>query len=550
MAKTPLLRTIQRIFTEHRAARALGLSTDALREKRAEAREKQRRERGSLVSRRSLLVGAGAGALTLGLPKPARASGGPSVAIIGGGIAGLSCALKLADKNIASTVFEASGRIGGRMFSNTSGYWSQGQISEWCGELIDTGHKRVRKLAQRFDLPLDDLLAAEPNGTEDTYRFFGAYYPKAQADADFAEIADLVAADADDAGYPTTYDSFNAAGSALDQMSIYDWIEARVPGGHDSPLGALLDAAYAIEYGADTTDQSALNLVYLLGYQPKPHGFAVFGESDERFHIRGGNQQLPEAIAASLGVGDVVKLGHSLERIKRTAAGRYKLSITHAGCTTDQTFDYVVLAIPFAVLRNLDYAQAGFDALKDEAIQDLGRGHNGKLQLQFQSRLWNTNGPWPHKSNGATYTDTGYQASWDVTRGQPGSNGILVLYSGGSVTDGMATHKAFAKANNNGVQADVATAMPQLAPVFPGLPQLWNGKATQSLPHKSDFFGASYSYWRVGQYTGFSGYEGVTQEGVLFCGEHTSTDFQGYMEGGATEGWRAGKELAQMIQTS
>ena len=550
MAKTPLLRSIQRILAEHRAARALGLPVHGLREQRAEAREKERREGGPLVSRRKLLLGAGAGALTLGLPRPARASGGPRVAIIGGGIAGLSCALKLADKHIASTVFEASGRLGGRMFSNTSGYWQQGQVSEWCGELIDTGHKTIRKLAQRFDLPLDDLLAAEPNGTEDTYRFFGSYYPKAQADADFAVIADLVAADADDAGYPTTYDSFNAAGLSLDEMSIYEWIESRVPGGHDAPLGALLDAAYAIEYGADTTDQSALNLVYLLGYQPKPNKFAVFGESDERFHIRGGNQQLPEAIAASLGVGDVVKLGHSLQRIKKTAAGRYKLSIEHAGCTTDQTFDYVVLALPFAVLRGLDYEHAGFDALKDEAIQDLGRGHNGKLQLQFQSRLWNTNGPWPHKSNGATYTDTGYQASWDATRAQPGNKGILVLYSGGSVTDGMATNKAFAKASNGDVQADVAAALPQLAPVFPGLPQLWNGKATQSLPHKSPFFEASYSYFRVGQYTGFSGYEGVAQDGVLFCGEHTSQDYQGFMEGGASEGERAGKELAKIIKTA
>ena len=63
-----------------------------------------------------------------------------------------------------------------------SGYWAHGQVSEFCGELIDTGHKTIRHLAGRFNLPLDDLLAAQPSGTDDTYWFFGGYYPRAQAD--------------------------------------------------------------------------------------------------------------------------------------------------------------------------------------------------------------------------------------------------------------------------------------------------------------------------------------------------------------------------------
>ena len=72
------------------------------------------------------------------------------------------------------------------------------------------------------------------------------------------------------ASYPTTYFIHTDAGVALDQMSVYDWIESRVPGGHKSPFGRLLDFAYNIEYGAETSDQSALNLVYLLGYKRSP----------------------------------------------------------------------------------------------------------------------------------------------------------------------------------------------------------------------------------------------------------------------------------------
>ena len=154
-------------------------------------------------------------------------------------------------------------------------------------------------------------------------------------------------------------------------------------------------------------------------------------------------------------------------------------------------------------------------------------------------------GPWPGVSNGSSYADTGYQAGWEVTRAQSGNAGILVFYSGGSTTEAAVTNQAFANASNGGVRADAAIAQSQIATVYPGLS--WNGKATQSLPHKSPLFGASYSFYKVGQYTTFGGYEGVRQGGVLFCGEHTSIDFQGFMEGEASEGRRAARQLASMF---
>lgn len=522
---------------ELRTARATGIPVDELRDQRAE----RRAERGP--SRRQVLAGAGAAAALLAVPRLARAKTDPVIAIVGGGIAGLNCARELADRNIAATVYEASGRVGGRMFSNRTGYWAGNQVTEWCGELIDTGHKTVRQLCRKFSLPLDDLHAAEPAGSTEVYRFGGTYYPKAQADADFLAMFDAIDADVTAAGYPTTYDAYTASGLALDQLSIYDWIESRVPGGHGSPLGQLLDVAYNIEYGAETTEQSSLSLLYLLGFQPSNDSLDVFGESDERFHIRGGNEQLPEAIAASL--GNAVVTGQKLAKLRATAGGRYQLTFDHGNSSSTITADYVVLALPFAVLANLDIGGAGFDALKLQAINELGRGHNGKLQLQFASRGWLGTGPWPGVANGSTYSDTGYQASWEATRAQSGAAGILNLYSGGAVTDGMHTTAAFATATDAKVRADATRGLAQLAPVFPGL--CHNGRTTQSLPHRSPFFGASYSYWKVGQYTGFSGYEKARQGGVLFCGEHTSQDFQGFMEGGASEGERAAKQIARLL---
>ncbi|HSR96479.1 MAG TPA: FAD-dependent oxidoreductase, partial [Kofleriaceae bacterium] len=359
MARTPLLRSIRQLARDAHASKATGIPIDEVVQIRAMRAEHR-------LSRRRFLVGAAAGAAALAVPGRGRAAKNQRrITIVGGGIAGLTCALTLRDRGLDATVYEASGRLGGRMFSNT-GYFAANQVSEWCGELIDTGHHTVRNLAARFSLPLDDLHAAEPNGSDETYFFGGQYYPKAIANADFLDIADILQADVDAAPFPTTFDAFTPEGFALDHISVRDWIESRVPGGFDSPLGQLLDTAYNIEYGADTTIQSSLNLIYLLGFQPTATQLDIFGESDERFHIRGGNQRLPEAIAA--GLGDAVVTGHKLVRLAQTAGGRYRATFERGNTTIDVVSDFVVLALPFAVLDGIDTRDAGFEPRKRRAI--------------------------------------------------------------------------------------------------------------------------------------------------------------------------------------
>jgi monoamine oxidase len=541
--RTPLLRSLAQLAHDHALAESRGVRPDDIRAERALARERRAGE----ISRRDFLAGsAAAGAAlalgaTSGFARLALAAG-PRIAIVGGGVAGITTALTLADKGVASTVYESSDRIGGRMHSDARGYWNEGQTSEWCGELIDSGHKTILSLAQRYKLATVDLLGAEPNSSEDTYRFFGSYYPKHQADIDFQPVHNALQGDVQAASYPTLYNLNTPAGVALDNMSVYDWIDSRVPGGHRSPLGVLLDVAYNIEYGAETTDQAALNLVYLLGYKARAGNFAIFGASDERYHIVGGNERLPQTIAADLiARGTQVRTGWRMSSIARRSDGAY--SLTFDGVKTPVVADEVVLALPFAVLRTLDYSRAGFDSLKNTAIQDLGRGRNDKLQVQFSSRLWNGTGAWPGISNGSTYADTGYQNTWDVSRGQAGASGILVDYTGGNVAGSFRPSTPYSDASNPATRAYARTFLGQLEPVYPGITAQWNGKATLSVPTLDPNLNLSYSYWRVGQYTAFSGYEKKRQGNIHFAGEHCSQDFQGYMEGGASEGVRAGGDI-------
>jgi monoamine oxidase len=538
MARTPLMQSLVRLAAEHELADRLKIPVEEARAQQAER----------ALSRRQFLKRAGGAGLLLAgaaaLPRPARGAGAPRIVIVGGGIAGLSAALTLADRGYASTVYESSDRVGGRMHSQT-GYWLDGQVSEWCGEFVDSGHKTIRSLAQRFRLPVDDLYAAYPAGSSDTYHFFGQYYPKTQADSDFQPVHQALQTDRQAASYPTTFEVSTPAGVALDNMSVYDWIESRVPGGHASPMGALLDVAYVTEFGADSNDQAALNLVYLLAYQPRPGNFSIFGGSDERYHIRGGSEKLPKAIAAALPAGSI-KLGQRMVAIKKNNDGTLAVTFdTGAPRTTTVTADHVVLAFHFGVLRTLDFKNAGFDQLKQRAIRELGLGKDDKLHLQFSTRQpWTNPGPWPGKTNGTTWSDRGYQAAWDVSVAQPGTRGIQVGYPSGSYAASFTPAKPYSTIETEPKLAGYANQfLAQIEPVLPGLTVAWNGKASLSVPHLDPNYNCSYSYYRVGQYHTFSGYEATRQGNIHFAGEHCTEAFQGYMEGGAITGVAAANEI-------
>ncbi len=535
MARSPMFDALLRLASVHSEARARGVEPERVRDERRAA---------ALVGRRTVLKGIGAAAAMAAASRAriVRAGPAPRIAIIGGGISGLTAAMTLQDAGYASTVYEASSRVGGRMHSNAD-YWANGQTSEWCGELIDSGHHTILQLAQRFGLAVVDEIQAQPSGSQDTLYFLGSYYDPKQADIDFQPVHNVLSGQVQAAPFPTLYDSFTAAAQQLDNTSLYDWIEQFVPGGHGSQMGQYLDSAYNQEYGLDSQYQSSLNLVYLLGFQAKPGKMSIYGKSDERYHIVGGNEQLPSAIAASLPSGSVLT-GWRLTRIALGSGGTYTLTFATSGGTKTVVADRVIMTVPFSVLRGLDYSAAGFDGLKQLAITDLGYGTNSKLVLQFDQRYWNTQGPWG-VGDGNIYTDLFFQNTWESSRGIPGATGVLVAFMGGSNGASFtksATPYAMA-ATDAAVRSYASTLLSQLEVPWPGITPFWNGKATLTTPWRDPNLLGSYSCWKVGQYTSFSGYERARQGKCHFGGEHCSINFQGFMEGGAEEGQRAASEI-------
>jgi monoamine oxidase len=539
-----MVRFLRRVTADHAAAERLGLPVAEFREARAA------RAAGNL-SRRDVLKIFGATAAVLGAASVLRAPKAAAVprvdtkariAVIGAGIAGLNAALALADAGVRCTVYEANDRVGGRMHSERR-YWDGGQITEYGGELIDTDHTVIQDLCKRFGIGLTDVHAAEAAGSNDVLFYEGRYRPHAEFVAEFQPIYKALKADIDKAGEDMpTWDSSTPEGVALSRMSVQEWIATRVPGGYSTWIGRFLDDAYVVEYGRDSGQQTAINLAYMMIDQEDLDEPSIWGASDERYHITGGNQSLPEAIAAALPAG-TVQHGHRLEALVRNSDGTQTL---HFDTGTVQV-DHTILTVPLGVLQRLDLSRAGFDPRMRGAISALEMGFCTKLHMQFGSRPWLGRGPWPGVANGISFSDTGYQQIWDATTGQPGRRGIAIQYGGGSGALAFQPATPFSDASSSYVRSSVRDKMAQIGRVVPGLTGAYTGKATLAAWHKNPYTYGAYSCYPVDYCHRFAGYEGQRQGNIHIAGEHTSIDSQGYMNGGAESGARVAAELLALL---
>jgi monoamine oxidase len=488
-------------------------------------------------SRRDVLRGA-AGLMAAGTAWSALGCGSSSppeheeeIAIVGGGLAGLVAAHRLAQAGHRAIVHEASDRLGGRVWTIRR-VFADGQIAEHGGELIDSGHVSLRKLIAELGLELDNVIAGEKPGTGDLFHFNGAVYPVRRAVEDFSAVYPTLKQQLAQIGYPTLHNRHKPLGVQLDQMSIADWIGENVPGGLQSDLGKLLNVAYNTEFGADISDQTSLNLLYLLGYSGGGR-LRLFGASNEKFHVQGGNDLIVQRLAAQL--EGQIRLGSQLVEIKRQSNGSYRLAFEGDGGSSVVKAPFVILALPFAVMReSVDYSDAGFDPVKRMAIEQQGMGTNSKLNVQFSERPWRT-----ADSNGSTYADTGYQSTWEASRGQPGRAGILVDYTGGTIGKDFGGASAEERAHR---------FLSELEPVFPSVPASFNGRAVLDYWTGRPFTRGSYAYYKVGQMTAFAGVEGKPSGNCHFAGEHTSYTYQGYMEGAVKSGERAALEVFSALQ--
>jgi monoamine oxidase len=467
------------------------------------------------------VVGLGV-ARNLGACAEGAAGEGPrTVAVIGAGIAGLHCAYRLQQAGVNVRVFEASARVGGRMFT-ARGMFPDDQVAELGGELIDSNHRFMRQLVDEFQLALDDRLHdVSDELLADTWYVNGAEVSDATLLAQFEEVAPVLLADMESA------DEDDDAFTALDETNLLEYLRAAVPERSYPELHAVLVAAYRGEFGLECEMQSALNLIYLIG-SDQPDPFRIFGESDERYHIHGGNDQVTTALADAL--GDQVETDRKLVEARRSG-NSVAITLEDAeGERETLSFGRVVLALPFSVLREVDLTGLGLSTQKRAMIDELGYGTNAKVMGAFSSRVWRLE----HGAIGSVTSDLPLQQAWDSSIGQEGESGLLTNFLGGE--RGLESGEGSAEAWFTGQLDDIER-------IYPGSKAAYvAGSAVRMHWPTQPFTRGSYTCYRPGQWS-FWTLEGVREGNVHFCGEHTSPEFQGWMEGGAETGGRVAKEI-------
>ena len=453
---------------------------------------------------------------------------GSNIVILGAGMAGLNCAYQLKKDGYSSTVYEASKRVGGRIFSEKN-VLSPSLTTELGGEFIDTEHKDMLKLCKEFNLPLLDTLSPEEAALlRDSFFIDGRFYTEAEVLAAFEPYQKRIAADIRSLPVVMTFEQHDAQTLYFDNLSIKAYLESI---GMTGFLRKGIEIAYLTEYGLETEEQSSINFLYLFSANTS-QGFQIFGSSDERYKIEGGNQRVTDALYSQ--VKSQVKTEHRLVRIKELAKG-YELIFNTGATTIKINADAVVCTIPFSVLKSIEM-QVALPQWKKNAIQNLGYGTNSKLFLGFNQPVWRS-----FAHSGYIFSNDAIQTGWDNSQLQGSTAAGFTVYQGGikGVQLGSGTP-----------QSQAPKFVAQLDKMWPGCADAYTGVAQRMHWPEHTYTKGSYACYKVGQYTTIRGAEIKPVGNLFFAGEHCSSYFQGFMNGAAETGRMAAADVIKAVNAA
>lgn len=457
-----------------------------------------------------------------------------SIGIVGAGFAGLACGYEFQKQGITAQIFEASDRTGGRCWSMGGEFGDAdrfpGQIIERGGELIDSQHHTLLNYAQEFGLVVEDLCATPGDST---FYFKGSHYSEAAIIEEYVELLRSIQSDLTQVSTAPTAIAHTDFDAALDRVNLAEYLDKY----HAGDLArAYIDASYQGEFGFALEDQTCLHFLLMNLDQDLENPLEIF--SDERYHIQGGNEQITRHLSQRL--GDQIHLQHRLIALRKTSSGRIELTFEVDGRSQVQTFDAVVLTVPFPALRSVDFHDnLAIPDWKHQAIAKLDSGTQAKMMVSFTGRPWRD-----HHSTGLAHSDLpNHQVTWEANpnHSSPTQGTIVNLVSGAL---GLAL-------NPERFQTQAQEFLQDFDRIYPGaLHQARRDRFGQLVGHSEQWathplIQGAYLCYRPGQFTQFTGLEGQPIDNVFFAGEHTHSfyEWQGFLEGAA----RSGIETADRI---
>jgi monoamine oxidase len=414
--------------------------------------------------------------------------------VVGAGLAGLSAAYELVRAGQNVQVFEAQERVGGRTHTVQL---SGGQYGELGAEFVDSNHTALLSYAAEFDLKLDPAFRSP----HDIYRLVNGKLCNSESlnveqsaalDHLYAELSVLVEQQADP------------------PQTLEQWLDT-----HEIAPFACQDAC-RIARSFFTTDPELIGIGF----------FAYFSQIGNHASMRicGGSSRLAEALAKYL--GERVHLSHPVRRIQQQSE-TITVSVETTSGLEEVIADSVVVAIPWSVLRHIPLEVPLTDEQRS-AIAGLPYGSGVKTLLEYPRRFWS-------RSNfGIVLVDGNYQAIWEPTFAQMGTEKILSCFSGGAPSLML---------------SDQASDLAKLAvrTIYPEAPE-----AIASRSHNwsvDQWAQGSYCYFKPGDLHRYNPHLMLPAGQIFFAGEHTApVESRGYMEGAIRSGQRAAQQILAMVR--
>jgi monoamine oxidase len=439
---------------------------------------------------------------------------GTRVIVVGAGLAGLTAARDLGRAGAEVRVIESRERLGGRVWTLRDDDFSTEPV-EAGGEFIDGDHTAIRQLARELDVSLVRVIRSGFGLALETDAGLKTYSTQSTIWQGFRRALKREAA-----AFETDRRSWNGSvAAAVAQRSLDALLRAR----NARPEVRAMAAALRGFFLADSDVLSALVGVELSMEDTDPGDVPLY-------RVRGGNDLLINALARNKNV--TFSLRRAVKHVEQTLAGVNLAVVETHGQVETLRADYAVVTVPPPVLRTWTFAPA-LPFEQRRAVDRTASGPATKALLRFDTRWWRAaNQP------RAFATNLPIGALWEATENR-GGPAILTLLAGGRASEELQEIL-----ENEGGGEAVANRLWWLGTPSPL-------RETRSMTWERDrwakggyaFFSASFEpSWRDDLARAFGR--------IVFAGDHTSREWQGYMNGAVESGQRAAKEVAALHDLS
>lgn len=480
------------------------------------------------------------------------ASPNVDVAIVGGGISGLFCAMRLKNAGFDVALFEASDRLGGRVMSVL--------LPGFSDQAAELGAMRLRKTDAIEMKLIETLLGAEARVPFD--------YPTLAWFLRDRLLRDLGDAAAIPYGLDSAEQGIVSSGKNLLSETI-DQIAKRNQGPEANDRGfweqvIRIRSKEGRNFIVDSLGYDSLTTNWNLG-AAVPWFLHDFAPGTAYWKIQGGLQRLPDAVAtAYVESGGLVHTRHTLRRIRRGDKTGMNLTFGTPEGLREVTADRVILALPLAAIERLD--PDSFILRDDQfraALSTVKRHSLVKIHMSFSQPWWHAAG----FGRGRVVTDLPLRQTYFWGQSAASGKGLaMASYHDGVETgfwDQLDIGEAYGPvgwiddargADGLPLPASMAESIPIARPMAE---EVWYQlKRVHSLPESAPppllgtyrnwgedpLYGAGYHLWKVGaDVDATMSFMREPSPGLHVCGEAWS-DHQGWISGATTTADRVLRE--------